>query len=78
MTTQYWAEEAELYDVEQWARGRVMWENITSGQFGDCLVYLGLLIYSGLENRCNVWKFWIDCDAALNSMGIMLSTGGVE
>ena len=34
--------------------------------------------YSGLENRCNVWKFWIDCDAALNSMGIMLSTGGVE
>ena len=43
MTTQYWAEEAELYDVEQWARGRVMWENITSGQFGDCLVYLGLI-----------------------------------
>ena len=32
-------------NVEQWARGRVMWENITSGQSGDCLVYLGLLIY---------------------------------
>ena len=42
---QYWAREAELYDVEQWARGRAMWENITSGQSGDCLVYLGLLIY---------------------------------
>ena len=34
--------------------------------------------YSELKNRCNVWKFWIDCDAALDSMEIMLSTGGVE
>ena len=42
---QYWARKAELYSVEQWTRGRVMWENITSGQSGDCLVYLGLLIY---------------------------------
>ena len=42
---QYWAKEAELYDVEQWARGRAMWENITNGQSGDCLVYFGLLIY---------------------------------
>ena len=34
--------------------------------------------YSGLENCCNVWKFWIDCNAALDSIKIMLSTGGVE
>ena len=27
------------------ARGRALKENITSGQTGDCLVYLGLLIY---------------------------------
>ena len=26
-------------------RGRAVKENITSGQSGDCLVYLGLLIY---------------------------------
>ena len=45
MTTQYWAGEAELYNVKQWAKGRVMWENTTSGQSGDSLVYLGLLIY---------------------------------
>ena len=41
-------------------------------------VYWQSIIYSELENRCNVWKFWIDCDAALDSMEITLSTGGVE
>ena len=34
--------------------------------------------YSGLENRCNVWKCWIDCDVALDSIEITLSTGGME
>ena len=38
----------------------------------------GVVKYSGLENRCNVWTFWIDCDAVLDRMEITPSTGGVE
>ena len=39
---------------------------------------LSIDTYSGLENRCNVWKFWIDCNVALDSIKITLSAGGME
>ena len=35
-------------------------------------------VYSGLKNRCNVWGFWTDCDAALDSVEISLSAGGMK
>ena len=34
--------------------------------------------YSGHENHCNVWRFWTGCNAALDSVEISLSAGGVE
>jgi hypothetical protein len=41
------------------ARGRAVKENITSGQSGDCLVYLGLLIYLWIRARTMVCALYM-------------------
>ena len=40
-------------------RGRAVKENITSGQSGDCLVYLGLLIYLWICARTMVCALYM-------------------
>ena len=40
-------------------RGRAVKENITSGQSGDCLVYLGLLIYLQICARTMVCALYM-------------------
>jgi superfamily II DNA helicase RecQ len=37
-----------------------------------------VLFYSGLKNRCNVWRFQTGGGVAPGGMGIMLSAGGVK
>ena len=39
--------------------GRAVKENITSGQSGDCLIYLGLLIYMEICARTMVCALYI-------------------
>ena len=41
------------------AGGKAMKENITSGQSGDCLVYLGLLIYLRICARTMVCALYM-------------------
>ena len=41
------------------ARGRAVKENITSGQSGDCLVYLGRLIYLRICARTMVCALYM-------------------
>ena len=38
---------------------------------------IGLLMYSGLKKRCNVWVFWTDCDAVLVRVETSLSASEV-
>ena len=40
-------------------RGRAVKENITSGQSGDCLIYLGLLIYLRICARTMVCALYM-------------------
>jgi hypothetical protein len=35
-------------------------------------------IYSRLKKHCNIWIFQMDCNVALDSMKILLSTGRVK
>ena len=51
---------------------------ISKHQVLDATLQEGIAAYGGLKNCCNVWTFWIDCDAVLDSMEITPSTGGVE
>ena len=42
------------------------------------ILFHSFLMYSGLQNPCNVWKFWTERGIALEGMGIMRSIGGVK
>ena len=47
---------------------------------GECylLIQNNIATYSGLKNRCNVWRFRTGGGVAPGGVGIMLSAGGVK
>ena len=51
---------------------------ITSGQSEDCPVYSKGLIYSGLGNPSNVWRFWTGRGVAPEGVDLALSTERIK
>ena len=46
--------------------------------FQKCKVLVGISVYSGLKNCCNVWRFRTGGGVAPGGVGIMLSAGRVK